>query len=231
LPLVGYLFEKLSNRADLLLTPDELRPGKLADVDTEARPGLHRCPGRDGLGLPFGVNELRFAVIDHVARRALRLLADEDSVHRSGSLKAGRRVDDVAGDQCLPGLGLGVERDQRLAGVDRDSHLEPVLFRRPLADCKRRADGPLGIVLVCPRGAEDRHHRVPDELLHGAAVALELGAQALVVRTQDRLHVFGVEGLGTRRESDEVDKDDRDELALAPRAHAVAESSASPSRM
>ena len=35
------------------------------------------------------------------------------------------------------------------------------------------ADGAEGVVLVGDRDAEDRHHGVADELLHGAAVALD----------------------------------------------------------
>ena len=51
--------------------------------------------------------------------------------------------------------------------------------RRPIAvaDRERRADGALGIVLVRDRRAEERHHRVADELLDRAAVALELRAE------------------------------------------------------
>jgi hypothetical protein len=42
------------------------------------------------------------------------------------------------------------------------------------------------------RRAEEGHDRIADELLDGAAVALELGANALVVRPQDRLDVLGI---------------------------------------
>ena len=85
------------------------------------------------------------------------------------------------GRHALTGLGLGVEADERLAGRDPDAQLEPFLDRE-LADRERGTDGALGIVLVRGRRAEERHHRVADELLDGAAVALELGAHALVVR-------------------------------------------------
>ena len=65
--------------------------------------------------------------------------------------------------------------------------------------------------------AEERHHRVADELLDRAAVALELGAHALVVGAEYRLDVLGIERLGLRREPDEVAEDDRDDLPLSPR--------------
>ena len=79
----------------------------------------------------------------------------------------------------------GVERDERLAGRDPDSELEPLLDRE-VADGERGANGALGIVLVRDGGAEERHHGVADELLDRAPVALELAADARVVRTEDR---------------------------------------------
>ena len=88
---------------------------------------------------------------------------------------------------------------------------------REVADRERRADRALGIVLVRRRRAEERHHRVADELLDRAAVPLELGADALVVGAEDRLDVLRVERLRARREADEVAEDDRDDLALAAR--------------
>ena len=69
-------------------------------------------------------------------------------------------------------------------GRDPDAELEPLLDCE-VADRERRAHGPLGIVLVRRRRAEERHHGVADELLDGAAVALELGADALVVRAEE----------------------------------------------
>ena len=67
------------------------------------------------------------------------------------------------------------------------------------------------------RGAEERHHRVADELLHRAAVALELAANARVVGAEERLDVLGVELLGARGEADEVAEDDGNDLALSAR--------------
>ena len=64
---------------------------------------------------------------------------------------------------------------------------------REVADRERGADGTLGVVLVRGRCAEERHDGVADELLDRAAVALELGADAVVVRAQDRLDVLRVE--------------------------------------
>src|SRR5262249_32747525 len=114
--------------------------------------------------------------------------------------------DDVAG-----GGELTPERDQRLAGGDADPHGELEL----VADRERRTHGPLRIVLVRQRRSEQGQHRVARELLHRAPEALELGANALVVRPQQSIHVLGIERFGARREADEVAEEDRDDLALA----------------
>ena len=95
-------------------------------------------------------------------------------------------VDDVAGGHPLAGLGTRVERDERLAGGDPDPHLELALLGERVADGERRADGALGVVLVRDGRPEDRHHGVADELLDGAAEALELGAHARVVGLEER---------------------------------------------
>ena len=87
----------------------------------------------------------------------------------------------------------------------------------PVADRERGADRALGIVLVRDRRAEDRHDRVADELLDGAAALLELASQPLVVRREDRLARPRGRALGARGEADEVGEEDRYDLALAPR--------------
>ena len=134
-------------------------------------------------------------------------------------LQARGGVDDVARGHALTRLRARVQRDERLAGGDPDPHLELALLVGPVADGQRGADGALGVVLVRERSAEQGHDRVADELLHGAAEALELRAQPLVVRPEDRLHVLGVERLGARGEPDQVGKEDGHDLALAARVH------------
>ena len=67
------------------------------------------------------------------------------------------------------------------------------------------------------RRAEQGHHGVADELLDGSAVALELGADTLVVWPKKRLDVLRVHRLGPGGEADEVAEHDRHDLALAAR--------------
>ena len=64
------------------------------------------------------------------------------------------------------------------------------------------------------RRAEDRHHRVADELLDRTPMALELGAQLGVVRGQDRPNILGVVRFGLGGRADEIGEEDRDDLPL-----------------
>ncbi len=64
-------------------------------------------------------------------------------------------------------------------------------------------------------GAEERHHRIADELLDRAAVSLELATEACMVRTEHCTYVFRIELLGLRREADKVAEEDGDDLALS----------------
>ena len=183
-------------------------------LSAEARTGFDRLPHGDRLGLALRLDRLGLAVLDGVASRPVRRLADEDPVHGSGGLETSCRVDDVAGGHPLSGVGARIERHERFAGRDPDPELEPLLDRE-VANGERGADGSLRIVLVRDGCAEQRHHRVADELLDRAAVALELRANTLVVGPEDRLHVLRVHRLRLRREADEVAEDNRDDLALS----------------
>ena len=64
------------------------------------------------------------------------------------------------------------------------------------------------------RRAEHGHHRVADELLHRAAEVLDLMLQARVVRAQSRAYVLGIGAIGARREADEIDEQNRNDLAF-----------------
>ena len=64
---------------------------------------------------------------------------------------------------------------------------------------------------------EQRHDRIADELLHGAAEALELGPQADVVRRKPRADVLRVHLLGLRGRADDVGEEDGDELPFLGR--------------
>jgi len=111
---------------------------------------------------------------------------------------------------------LRSEPHERLAGCYRNPYVELVLLARPVADRERGSDGALGVVLVCPRGAEERHHGVADECLDRAAMALDLRSQRRPIAILDRAHVFGVERLRLSSEADQVCKQHGHDLALLP---------------
>ena len=113
--------------------------------------------------------------------------SNEDPVDRRGGLESRRRVDDVPRRHPLSELRPGAERHERLARVDGDSHFELesriglIQLDDRLADRDCGANRPLGIVLVGDRRPEERDDRIADELLHRAAMPLELVAEAGVV--------------------------------------------------
>ena len=66
------------------------------------------------------------------------------------------------------------------------------------------------------RDAEHGHHRVADELLDRAAVALDHGLHLLEVAGHHAPEALGVEALGQAGETGDVGEDDRDRLADRP---------------
>ena len=92
------------------------------------------------------------------------------------------------------------------------------------------ADGPLGVVLVRDRRAPDGHHRVADELLDGAAVALDDAPRVLEVAGEELPHLLGVAGLREGREADEVGEEHRDEPPLGLRRRRAGRPGAAPRR-
>jgi hypothetical protein len=88
------------------------------------------------------------------------------------------------------------------------------LLHAPVADRQRGPHCPLRVVLVRSRRAEDRHHRIADELLDRAATPLELLPHVSVIGREQSADVLGIESLGLRGEPNEVDEHDRDGLAF-----------------
>ncbi len=206
--------ERVAQETDLTLAADERPTARARDIDAEARPRFQRFPDGDRLRLALCLHRLARLVQDRLLRRPVRRLVDQDPVDGRGGLQAGGGVHDVARGHALAFGGPRAERDERLSRGDGDSHLQVALLDDPVADRERRANRPLGIVLVSGRRAEQRHHRVADELLDRPAAPLELGAQARVVRLEHGAHVLWVELLGTRGEADEVGEEDGHDLAL-----------------
>ena len=121
-------------------------------------------------------------------------------------------VDDVAGDHPLV---RGADRHRRLAGQHAGASLDARAERLDRVDqLERGTNGALGVVLVRDRRAPDGHHRVADELLDRAAVALDHLAREVEVARQRVADVLRVTLLGERREADEIREQDADEAPL-----------------
>jgi hypothetical protein len=180
---------------ELLLPPDERRLDLLGDVDAEPSAGVDDLPDGNRLDLAFRFDRLRFSVVDRLLRRVKGDLVDEDRVLRRRGLEPRGGVDDVAGRHPLAHLRPSVQKHEHFAGRDADADLQLGFLPRPVADRERGADGPLRVVLVRGRRAEERHHRVADELLDRAAEALQLAADVVVVAAEEAAHVLGVERL------------------------------------
>ena len=157
---------------------------------------------------------LGLAVANDVSGRSIRDLADEHAVDRSSRLHARRRVDDVPCHERLAFRGTRLEADDGFTRVHCDPYLHVCLPGRPLADGESRADGALRVVLMRDGRAEDRHHRVADELLDRSSVSLELRAQVSVIRREQAAHVLGIHLLGARGKANEVAEEDSDDLAF-----------------
>ena len=114
----------------------------------------------------------------------------------------------------MPWFG-GADGDRRLARQHAGTGAMPG-SQRPhrVHQVERRPDRAFGVVLVGDRRTPDGHHRVADELLDRAAVALDDVAGEVEVAGQQLPGLLRVAALRERREADEVGEQDRHEAAL-----------------
>ena len=81
-------------------------------------------------------------------------------------------------------------------------------------EVEARSHGAFRVVLGRRRSSPDRHDRVADELLDGAAVALDDRARGVEVAGEELARLLGVAALGDGRETHEVREEDGDEATL-----------------
>jgi hypothetical protein len=79
---------------------------------------------------------------------------------------------------------------------------------------QRAPHRPLRVIFVDRRDAEHGHDRIPDELVEGAADALDLTAQPAVEGAQHGPDILGIGPIGARREAHKITEQHRDDLAL-----------------
>jgi len=196
---------------------DERHRGRRLRVHAETAAGTKCTPDREGLRLPLDRYRRQLLVLDGCACCAVRLLPDHESADRRFALEASGGVDDVAGGDALALTRSRPKRDDCLARRHGRAHceLQPLLCVQLLdrvEDAKRGPDGSLGVVLVGDRSSEDGHDRIADELLDGAAEALDLPLDSGMVRPQRGANVLGIRLVGTSSEAHEIDEQHRDEL-------------------
>src|SRR5450759_821967 len=122
-----------------------------------------------------------------------------------------------------------VTRDH-VAGVDADANIK---LRHPLAEpdavqfaeflhhVDRRLDRMIRVTRIVQRGAEERHHHVPDELIDRALVAEHDFDHPGEVLVQLPDELLGIAALGDGREPPDVRKQHRHVAPLPPKLRLV----------
>jgi hypothetical protein len=207
---------------ELPIPADQGGSGGLGDVHPQAGPRRQRLPHPDRVRLALGRHRLRLAVLDRPFGGPEGALVDQDPVGRGGGLQPGSGVDHVPRGHPLALDRSGVQHHQRLPGGHPHPHMQIqrwvglVELGDRLADSQGGPHRPLRVVLVGDRSAEQRHHRVPDELLHRPPIALQVGPQPSVVGGEQAPDVLDVQPLRPAGEPDQVAKQHADDLAFLP---------------
>ena len=204
--------EEVLHQPELALASDERRlEASRAALAAPCCDHALGTPERYRLRLPFQRVLARGVVGDRSLARPPSPLADEHGARFGGTLHARGRVHEVAGNHAFS---FGADRHRRVAGDDADAHRQ---LRRPnlaaeradnLDELQSRAHRPLGVVLARYGGAPDRHHRVADELLDRAAVAVDYPPRGLEVAREQLADLLRVAVLRERREADQVAEED-----------------------
>ena len=113
--LTAHSVEALPKPQELVASPDE-RLVRVREIHPSPGPRRQGPPDEDRIGLSLRLNRLSFAVIDHMARRTVRRLVDENPVNRRRGLNSESGVRDVAPRHRLSGSGEGAKRHERLSG-------------------------------------------------------------------------------------------------------------------
>ena len=210
--------ERLSKQRQLAVPADDRRVESPVVAGGAGRDVLESIRG-DRLLLALGRDRLRRLRPDRVTGQSEGLRADEDLAGSGRLLETGRGVDGIPGHQHLSGRGIA--RDD-LARVHADPRRERdaavaleflVEVLQPVAHLHRGPNRAKGIVLMHVRDPEDRHHRISDELLHGAAMTFDRDLHRVEVPRHHAPEGLGVEQLTERRGAGDVAEHHGDRLA------------------
>ncbi len=177
--LAGGGVEQVLEQAQLLVATDERRLEPVAPAQALA---LADDAQRDARRPPAAALPLRTwspAGSKAIAPDAARWVASPTSTVPGAATDWRREAVLTRSPATIP-WPTRAERDRGLAGEDAGPCLQPGReAAHRLDQLERGADGPLGVVLVGDRRAPDGHHRVADELLDRAAVAVDRSSRAI----------------------------------------------------
>ena len=190
--------------------------------------GAARSPriryGETGRSLPLtstGALRVRLEMVGHLLPG---VGADEHLAGPGQAAQAGGGVHGVAGQGVGAGAGVAAPGDHQ-AGVDAGVHAEARPARRRIqvddqpvdrgVQLERGRDRPPRVVAPRQRHAEERHDLVADELVDGAAVALDHRGRLGLDPAHDRLDLLRVDRLVQRGVAGQVGEHHRRVAALA----------------
>ena len=174
--LVGARRGRAPSRAELAVAPTK-GGSSPTDLSAPPRPAVTRSACQSGIGsaLPLSSCSTGRREGDRRLGRAFRRFPDEHRARLGGRLDTRGGVDEIARDHALA---LGAECHAASPVSTPARACRPRVELRDGGDqVESCADGPLRVVLLRDRRTPDRHHRVADELLHGAAVALDQSSE------------------------------------------------------
>jgi hypothetical protein len=157
--------------------------------------------------LPLQLQRGELLRFDRLVHECERRLSDQHLVGLGRLLEARGDVDRVAGREPLLGPGHDLAR----------VHTNPRLHterRQSVPHLHGRPDGTQSVVLVHPRHAKHRHHRITDELLEGASVPLDDRPHPPEIAGKQRTNGLRIGHLAERGRLRHVAEQHRDRLTL-----------------
>ena len=157
----------------------------------------HDLPGHNGLRKALQRVSAEVAILEQLARQALRALRYDDRVGLRQSLQASGEVRGFADGAALRvGVGPDDVADEHRTGRNADAHgksLRPRLeLRDRRNDSKRGANGALGIVLRCNRITKISKRTISEILRHMAVKSSHRVGHAGMIGSDDFAEVLGI---------------------------------------
>ena len=226
------------------LAPDETRDASAeASRSAALRTEADHAPRPDGLLLSLHHQRAFIPELEQMACLLVGGGADEDLARLAGALKSGRDVHRVSDGGVV--VGAPPDEDAGDDGARVDADLQPkrrcraprqdtivggpqalpdrdgrVALRPPMQSVAHVERGPyraLLFVLVGDRGAEERHHAVPHELVDEAAPLGDAVAEGVQATGDQRADLLRIQLFGKRGEAGKIGEEDRDDAALSVR--------------